>query len=94
MVDTVVEFQFPSNGKAYPKLTETDESVVRAVGVSIPFKRESGSKVTEVADILQFGPMTFQFPSNGKADQKSVSRANRRRNLVSIPFKRESTFRR
>ena len=63
------KFQFPSNGKAYPKktrvATESDE-----IGdwVSIPFKRESLSKDSEVENA--FKASEFQFPSNGKAYPK------------------------
>ena len=60
----VLKFQFPSNGKAYPKY---NNGVLDSDEVSIPFKRESLSKV--------------------------LSRlSNRQPNIdgVSIPFKRES----
>ena len=90
-------FQFPSNGKADPKETirqaekralysfnslQTGKRIQRMMVlmlasalliVSIPFKRESGSKVpTEHED----GPFynKFQFPSNGKADPKVLLR--------------------
>ena len=39
-----VEFQFPSNGKAYPKLRPAVRPPRRFTRVSIPFKRESISK--------------------------------------------------
>ena len=39
-----VEFQFPSNGKAYPKPSDSICGEKRWVSVSIPFKRESLSK--------------------------------------------------
>ena len=67
-------FQFPSNGKAYPKLTietqATEEQVF--VWVSIPFKRESLSKVAERNRGCQLIHW-FQFPSNGKAYPKRLS---------------------
>ena len=43
-VDEEEKFQFPSNGKVYPK-TRMVENVVEGLSVSIPFKRESVSKV-------------------------------------------------
>ena len=84
-------FQFPSNGKAYPKLNEAQKNWA-AGSVSIPFKRESVSK--EI--ILRWGEedyiSMFQFPSNGKAYPKSAGEILKWLKLkkVSIPFKRES----
>ena len=61
------EFQFPSNGKAYPK--EVPLQQFAGYRVSIPFKRESVSKVTKTS--LKFNlHLLFQFPSNGKAYPK------------------------
>ena len=60
--------------------------------VSIPFKRESVSKVS-VFDIWSWGvDLKFQFPSNGKAYPKSRVKQSQLRvaPYVSIPFKRES----
>ena len=85
-------FQFPSNGKAYPKKTQiltgvaafvrfnslqTGKRIQRlssvfnpdAYLVSIPFKRESVSKVFH-GNWRKGMPRTFQFPSNGKAYPK------------------------
>ena len=45
-VEIAVEFRFPSNGKAYPK-DNYAEGVHVWYRVSIPFKRESLSKVTD-----------------------------------------------
>ena len=60
-------FQFPSNGKVYPKTQRFSERNASST-VSIPFKRESVSKVS-------YGCGTscetkFQFPSNGKVYPK------------------------
>ena len=64
------QFQFPSNGKADPKSEESDEEVEEGK-VSIPFKRESGSKVAEkILGMVPEKEKEFQFPSNGKADPK------------------------
>ena len=63
-------FQFPSNGKAYPK---TSTGMVRYELdrlVSIPFKRETISKVVVRVWPLQSVFLQFQFPSNGKAYPK------------------------
>ena len=60
-------------------------------GVSIPFKRESISKVKE-KNTSRLAKKRFQFPSNGKAYPKQELRGNSRvpPQKVSIPFKRES----
>ena len=89
-------FQFPSNGKADPKLTSTQgtgqsettgfnslqtgkqiqrysgltDTAQKFMSVSIPFKRESRSKEKEA--VRATAAIEFQFPSNGKADPKSV----------------------
>ena len=58
--------------------------------VSIPFKRESLSKV-EYPIYLSEPRISFQFPSNGKAYPKSkAARVDAPARYVSIPFKRES----
>ena len=41
----VSSFQFPTNGKAYPKTYEEDAAEVTLIMVSIPYERESLSKV-------------------------------------------------
>ena len=65
------EFQFPSNGKADPKLANSETGYPVDMRVSIPFKRESGSKVNG-HHIGLLAPNKFQFPSNGKADPKTL----------------------
>ena len=92
---TITVFQFPSNGKAYPKKDiivgvevkqnsfnslQTGKRIQSRVIVcacdgavllvSIPFKRESVSKVNFDGTIVEWLDM-FQFPSNGKAYPKS-----------------------
>ena len=63
-------FQFPSNGKAYPKSPASSEAMIFSNRVSIPFKRESVSK--ETFNIVPTKPGgSFQFPSNGKAYPKA-----------------------
>ena len=62
-------FQFPSNGKAYPKVMAYPAMVNGKRHVSIPFKRESVSKVL-VSLMLPQRRKRFQFPSNGKAYPK------------------------
>ena len=86
------EFQFPSNGKAYPKLERTGFRFRSTAQVSIPFKRESVSKAGNIRQ-RRASPLLFQFPSNGKAYPKPTSSAPPLPPpppLVSIPFKRES----
>ena len=89
-------FQFPSNGKAYPKFAKTRWTYSRNT-VSIPFKRESVSKecrrrvpsqiwncvsIPFKRESVSKGhpglspdalPVSFQFPSNGKAYPKSIA---------------------
>ena len=64
-------FQFPSNGKAYPKVAVMPTEIGFRGGVSIPFKRESVSKDLKEykVDIVKLF-LKFQFPSNGKAYPK------------------------
>ena len=83
-------FQFPSNGKAYPKTMGSAEALINAL-VSIPFKRESVSQGMIVRPHNRQFNM-FQFPSNGKAYPKLWMRrcAGGMFSKVSIPFKRES----
>ena len=64
------KFQFPSNGKAYPKRLPTQDFYMYH-SVSIPFKRESVSKAQN-NQIVQ-DAAAFQFPSNGKAYPKKRS---------------------
>ena len=66
-------FPFPSNGKADPKDCGSRGNDVEAVlpVVSIPFKRESLSKVSPVWWKQCF--QSFPFPSNGKAYPKPVN---------------------
>ena len=64
------KFQFPSNGKVYPKPTARPQSTgCCSVGVSIPFKRESVSKVKAPKKLPAY-QIKFQFPSNGKVYPK------------------------
>ena len=65
-----MKFQFPSDGKAYPKLVNLGFGYSGSeYFVSIPFKRESVSKETFLwARIAQ--RRWFPFPSNGKAYPK------------------------
>ena len=64
-------FQFPSNGKVYPKWDALEQARNHKGFVSIPFKREGISKAIKIfADTLNY--ILFQFPSNGKVYPKSV----------------------
>ena len=64
-----ISFQFPSNGKGFPKSSHLGFAVsVQFVCVSIPFKRESVSKVAGEGVPNRW--IEFQFPSNGKAFPK------------------------
>ena len=86
------EFQFPSNGKVYPKARTVMYSVVGYLVFQFP----SNGKVYPKRVLLVLSwpwRNSFQFPSNGKVYPKffsarpSVGCLCRR---VSIPFKRES----
>ena len=71
-------FQFPSNGKADPK-DEYGEDLYRDFDVSIPFKRESGSKVD--APHISFNATTavsipFKRESGSKEKKRLVKMAN------------------
>ena len=69
-------FQFPSNGKAYPK-SEPQRMKTFLTNVSIPFKRESLSKVRAAGVSQKDVDTMFQFPSNGKAYPKYGPGQNR-----------------
>ena len=64
------KFQFPSNGKADPKVYP-ERITINDKTVSIPFKRESVSKDLQYRS-LQSPLIKFQFPSNGKAYPKQA----------------------
>ena len=78
-----IVFQFPSNGKAYPKRVDESTGHVDSIHVSIPFKRESLSKV-EVETIQTEEREVFQFPSNGKAYPKDLK--GKDRNVIQEVF--------
>ena len=63
--------------------------------VSIPFRRERGSKSKKAgSNVYVSSPNTFPFPSNGKTLTKYICRPSELLSLdytVSIPFKRETT---
>ena len=61
-------FPFPSNGKVYPKRNRSRCSARTENIVSIPFKRESLSKVTAIEERME--NHKFPFPSNGKVYPK------------------------
>ena len=86
------KFQFPANGKAYPKALGID--LIQGAGilfVSIPFKRESLSKGGTSTRYTSNGFVEFPFPSNGKAYPKLFRHVRCGVGFhVSIPCKRES----
>ena len=65
-----MQFQFPSNGKAYTKWSECESSSPVVRQVSIPFKRESIYKAIYAFTNCITENLEFQFPSNGKAYTK------------------------
>ena len=80
------EFQFPSNGKVHRKKKAGwyTESIFPVI-VSIPFKRESASKVDEDWDVLMLTHCEFPFPSNGKVHRKGPSKNGFPR-FIEFPF--------
>ena len=91
MDDVSKEFQFPSNGKAYPKKDYADFKSIRVCSFN---SLQTGKHIQRVAagNVKAHHPSLFQFPSNGKAYPKAVteSTSDDGVNRVSIPFKRES----
>ena len=64
------EFQFPTNGKAYPKKWMQMQEPLPCFWVSIPYERESISKEYGNVDFIDESNVEFQFPTNGKAYPK------------------------
>ena len=60
-----IEFQFPSSGKVHPNVALTIGCGIKGF-VSIPFKRESPSKLGITRPLLAKCISWFQFPSSGK----------------------------
>ena len=93
-VEYLAGFQFPSNGKAYPKAVSAVRWLwIRLQSVSIPFKRESLSKDRMIVISSNKGdtvsiPFKRESLSKGKREQLLADTATYRR--VSIPCKRES----
>ena len=115
-VRNLTGFQFPSNGKAYPKPTgnsvvnSSDTSfnslqtgkpiqsggyeiaITATAGVvSIPFKRESLSKVSHYEKLVKVD-IVVSIPFKRESLSKAIIAPTlfKTLNLVSIPFKRES----
>ena len=84
-------FQFPSSGKLLPNKRTLRISVSYMNVVSIPFKRETSSKLA-LERCLEYFQYLFQFPSSGKLlpNSKSMELHGLDQN-VSIPFKRETS---
>ena len=89
------QFQFPSNGKVHGKYEGFDcLRRDRSDEVSIPFKREGTWKAIPLSISASSLDESFQFPSNGKVHGKTQKTTKRRSRYqrVSIPFKREGTW--
>ena len=83
IVEVWKRFQFPSNGKAYHKI-----STIRRTICWILFQFPSNGKAYHKADpiALSFLKREFQFPSNGKAYHKlSVETTNARKSEFQFP---------
>ena len=86
-------FQFPSNGKAYPKSNRCCHRRPPKLQVSIPFKRESLSKVLCISQMnTSLKWSCFNSLQTGKPIQRNPDSPVSWlwRYFVSIPFKRES----
>ena len=83
-------FQFPSNGKAYPKYQKARGSNPLRIRVSIPFKRESLSKVEDISGSEKDERVSIPFKRESLSKGASYRRAISIFTCVSIPFKRES----
>ncbi len=70
MASTPTAFQFPTNRKAYPKSTASSSLASTGRIVSIPYERESISKVKIAETCWWKKTSEFQFPTNGKAYPK------------------------
>ena len=78
-MEGITKFQFPSNGKAYPKGWGQRHWAYRGhTDVSIPCKRESLSKGGWSPQIVSVWCLGFQFPSNGKAYPKYANYARQK----------------
>ena len=85
----LIPFQFPSNGKAYPKFFTV---LIVASGFICFNSLQTGKHIQSIQPSVYFLQREdkFQFPSNGKAYPKSDPIDWVGHDRVSIPFKRES----
>ena len=87
-----VWFQFPSNGETSSKRELREEAERRKRRVSIPFKRENFFQTRLLASTPPRLHLQFQFPSNGKLlPNPALPSTPKKPELVSIPFKRETS---
>ena len=85
------QFQFPSNGKAYPKADSLTWLQSESLQVSIPFKRESLSKAPDRIQARHGYTDLVSIPFKRESLSKVKKPAGQaRQQAVSIPFKRES----
>ena len=88
------QFQFPSNGKAHSDPRPRSQCRFRR---SCFNSLQTGRHIQTISErTLDELRLEFQFPSNGKAHSDEEVSEKRHASLlkVSIPFKREGTFRR
>ena len=82
----VIKFQFPSNGKAYPKALIAGEVFGWRLRVSIPFKRESVSKGTFLATIVAgIKGVSIPFKRESVSKGQSIRRTPRFSSLFQFP---------
>ncbi len=67
--DMWVKFQFPTNGKAYPK-PEIGNGFIRAYGFQFPTNGKAYPKGVKFLPYVEAKTLMFQFPTNGKAYPK------------------------
>ena len=69
---TDLQFQFPSNVKAYPKCRWSSNLFSRTVQVSIPFKRESLSKVNSEFSLATINTVSIPFKREGVSKDRKT----------------------
>ena len=85
----IIVFQFPSNGKVYPKFTGIITLIAGICMVSIPFKREGVSKVIKEEE-KRVATLLVSIPFKREGVSKVIRHIDDRWiRHVSIPFKRE-----
>ena len=88
----LARFQFPSNGKAYPKFKQIQKAQGNLDAFEFQFPSNGKAYPKTSSRLRTRSASKFPFPSNGKAypKNKRITPIWRWHYIVSIPFKRES----